>query len=556
MTDLLDIDIDDIDETVGRAALAELRGARRRNRLVGVAWFDVAYKVYLTAIVGIVVTLSAAGAVGDTHLDQAGLDAVVRNGPAIIGLLVSIAMGIGLRSGSRGGPLAVEAAELRHVLLAPVGRRHALATAAAKTLRHAAFLGAVVGAVAGVLVQRRLGGSRAGWAAAGAGSLGLAALTAVSAALVASGVRMARWVATLLAALLLAGGIADVATRFSWPLAAFGHLAIWPLHAQPIALVVAVLPVGFTIAGILLLNRLSLEQAERRTTLVGQLRFAVTLQDLRTVLVLRRQLTQDQPRATPWFAIPGRGRWPSWRRGWHGLARYPAARLIRLLLLGGAAGLAGIGVYRGTTPLIVASGAAFYLAGLDAVEALAQEVDQDLRADSLPTERGLLHARHLPIGAVISALAGLVAFGVAALVSRQSTPIAIAAVVALPAAWAGAAGAAVSVVQGAPQSVDNTAALLPPEAAGMKVLLRAALPPLVSIAGGLPLLAARRAVLTNGHPVAAAAQAEVGLLMLLAFVVSYVRFRDAAHVWWRSFLKESQQSAKQRPAATAVRGPK
>src|SRR4051794_41361499 len=36
-----------------------------------------------------------------------------------------------------------------------------------------------------------------------------------------------------------------------------------------------------------------------RTELVGQLRFAVTLQDLRTVLVLRRQLAQERPRARP-----------------------------------------------------------------------------------------------------------------------------------------------------------------------------------------------------------------------------------------------------------------
>ena len=48
----------------------------------------------------------------------------------------------------------------------------------------------------------------------------------------------------------------------------------------------------------------SLEAAERRTELVGQLRFAVTLQDLRTVLVLRRQLAQERPRSRPWIRRP------------------------------------------------------------------------------------------------------------------------------------------------------------------------------------------------------------------------------------------------------------
>ena len=43
----------------------------------------------------------------------------------------------------------------------------------------------------------------------------------------------------------------------------------------------------------------SLEDAERRSTLVGQLRFAATLQDLRTVVLLRRQLALELPRKRP-----------------------------------------------------------------------------------------------------------------------------------------------------------------------------------------------------------------------------------------------------------------
>ena len=65
----------------------------------------------------------------------------------------------------------------------------------------------------------------------------------------------------------------------------------------PVALVAALLVVGF-----LGLAGLSLEAAERRTSLVGQLKFAVTLQDLRTVLVLRRQLAMELPRSRPWIS--------------------------------------------------------------------------------------------------------------------------------------------------------------------------------------------------------------------------------------------------------------
>src|SRR4029453_5278654 len=90
----------------------------------------------------------------------------------------------------------------------------------------------------------------------------------------------------------------------------------WPVPSAP-----------FPPVGLRRLGSLSLEAAERRTGLVGQLRFAVTVQDLRTVIVLRRQLAQDRPRNRPWLALPGRNRFVVWRRGWHGLLRFPVARL-------------------------------------------------------------------------------------------------------------------------------------------------------------------------------------------------------------------------------------
>ncbi len=95
----------------------------------------------------------------------------------------------------------------------------------------------------------------------------------------------------------------------------------------------ALVAVGLTgVAGV------SLEEAERRTSLVGQLRFAVTLQDLRTVLVLRRQLALDLPRSRPWVPLlraAGQARFPVWQRGWRGVLRWPAARLVRLAAAAG-----------------------------------------------------------------------------------------------------------------------------------------------------------------------------------------------------------------------------
>ena len=64
----------------------------------------------------------------------------------------------GLRSGARGGPLAIEEAEVQYVLLAPVDRGAALRPAALRQMRIAALAGAVLGAVVGNFVFRRVPG--------------------------------------------------------------------------------------------------------------------------------------------------------------------------------------------------------------------------------------------------------------------------------------------------------------------------------------------------------------------------------------------------------------
>ena len=131
---------------------------------------------------------------------------------------------------------------------------------------------------------------------------------------------------------------------------------------------------------------MSVEAAERRSTLVGQLRFAATLQDIRTVIVLRRQLAMELPRLRPWFRlrVHGTDRFPVWDRGLRGIFRWPAARMARLVLLGVVAGFAARGAWAGTSPLVVVSGLRLFIAGLDAVEPLAQEIDHPSRRDSVP----------------------------------------------------------------------------------------------------------------------------------------------------------------------------
>src|SRR4051794_18679512 len=114
-------------------------------------------------------------------------------------------------------------------------------------------------------------------------------------------------------------------------------------------------------------------RATRRASLAGQLRFAATLQDIRTVIVLRRQLAQERPRTRPWIRLKARqrARWPVWRRAWHGILRWPLARVVRLTILSAVAGACLVAAWRGTTPLIVLAGLALFVASLDAVEPLS-----------------------------------------------------------------------------------------------------------------------------------------------------------------------------------------
>ena len=62
-------------------------------------------------------------------------------------MVAAFAVALGLRSGSRGGPLALERADVRHVLLAPVDRTTALRAPAIRQLRFLGFVGIVAGGI-------------------------------------------------------------------------------------------------------------------------------------------------------------------------------------------------------------------------------------------------------------------------------------------------------------------------------------------------------------------------------------------------------------------------
>jgi hypothetical protein len=266
------------------------------------------------------------------------------------------------------------------------------------------------------------------------------------------------------------------------------------------------------------------------------------------VIVLRRQLAQDRPRDRPWFRLPGRGRFVVWRRGWHGLLRFPTVRILRLVVLAVAGGISMSAAYHGTTPLIVVAALLAYIAGLDAIEPLSQEIDQSDRADALPVDRGDLLLRHVAVPAVVAAAVGLIGAITAVAINRTTVCVELAAVLFLPTAWCGAAGAMISTAMSAPDPFKD-GQLLPPEVAGMKLAFRTAWPLIVAIIGTLPVVAARRAHVNGSDPVPAAVQAAIGALLVAGFTAAWLRFREPARAWWKNFQEEGQQAAKERQAA-------
>ena len=479
----------------------------------------------------------ASDAIGDDLVDPAGAGDVLRHGPGWLGGIAALALALGLRSGSRGGPLALERAEVRHVLLAPVDRTSALRGPALRQLRFLAFVGAVVGSIAGQLASHRLPGETATWVASGALAGTTAVGLALGAAQVASGLRLPRWLASGAGTLLvLTAGLDGAGVLAVSPTEPFGRLVLWPLRFDALG----VLPVGvaavLVVVGLTRVGVVSLEAAERRSTLVGQLRFAATLQDLRTVVLLRRQLALELPRRRPWvpLRVHGSGRLPIMVRGLRGVLRWPAARAGRLVLLAVVAGAALRGAWTGTTPLVVVAGVAMFVAGLDGVEPLAQEVDHPSRRDSSPFEPGHIHLRHVPVCALVLLLTAAVATVAAAveLPGVAAVPIGVAAAAAAPLALGGIAGALVSVL-GGPVTVNDNWSLTPPEAQGMRLAFRSAWPPGIAVLGALPVVAARAAVDEGRSGLAAALAVAAGVAGLFVLVCGWVRVRDKIAAWWK-----------------------
>ena len=373
-------------------ALGELRAARRRRFVAQIDVMEVLYRVYLAAIFGGIALAVIAGWVEEAPASASALADMKEHGPAVLGLALALAVLMGLRSGARGGPLAIEAAEVQYVLLAPIDRGAALRPAAWRQLRIAVIGGAVLGAVIGNFVFRRLPGSPVAWIACLALFGALLPLCALAAALLASGRRLRPLVASVLGTGLIAWTLADLLLgATSSPATLAGEIGTLPLPGGGSHLVLAGAGLAIALAlawlGLRAVGRIALEAARRRAALTAELRFSASVQDLRTVVLLRRQLASERPRRRPWIRL-GRG----------GLVSPPglAPRLAELPALAAgtgrsgswrlaiAAGAATAAAWSGVTLLFVLPGLLLMVAALDLVEPLAQETDHPTRRELLP----------------------------------------------------------------------------------------------------------------------------------------------------------------------------
>jgi hypothetical protein len=346
-----------------------------------------------------------------------------------------------------------------------------------------------------------------------------------------------RVVATTLGAALVAWQAASVFGA-SHPLGPFTTVGLLAVGRSDAAAFVALgVYAVITVCAVGAAGKLHIEALARRSALVSQLKFAVTLQDIRTVVLLRRQLSQEHMRPDPWFAVPGvLRRQPVIARCLRSLAHFPLRRLARMCLLAAVVAVGMVAVWRGTTPGFVVSGLAAFMLGLDVIEPLSQEIDQPDRTDALPVERGLLLARHLVVPAV--AVLPFVAVGgaVAWVLEPHGMTLLAVVLVGTPAALGGVCGAVINAVKGAPDPLGNANAglYMPPEVSGMGTVVRAAWPPFVAIVASAPAAILVRARDNGANIPATMVRTALGVGLVCFLTAGWVRQRDAIRQWFRN----------------------
>jgi hypothetical protein len=501
----------------GLTALRELRQARRKRRLIDLHWVDTMYRLYVLIVVLGAGLLWLGTILGRSVPSVAGAARINRDAVWVTALIFGIALLAAVRSGSRGGPLASEGADVVHVLSAPLDRGMVLRRPLLAVLRRGALVGGAVGTLAGEILASSMPGSRLSWLFRGLLIGAVLGLLWMSVAIACAGrvvVRRVIGIAIVVAVGLAAvDGVVSRSASHRILTSPLSVVAWMGLIGQPVSTLKLSTPTlwSIVIGGLLLLMGLvgavfmairgladvDMERSAQRARLVGQLRFAVSTQDLRTVLLLRRQLSNEAPRRRPWFTIRQPKRtgltWAVLVRTIRGIGRWPLTRFVRIIVLGLLSSAAAVSGWRGSPALFVVCGLLAFVAGLDVVEGIGQHIDHPYIAAGMPRHRGRVMNRQL-IGPILALIVlGLPGAAVGAAFEWHRGLGAASAVVLLL-CWAagGAVGGAVSTVMGPP---DFALSVQTPEVAFMLTAAPALLS-VLSIAG--PLFSAHLALKSGG----------------------------------------------------------
>ncbi len=506
--------------TTQDAVLRQMRTARRKNRGAERDWIDTSYELWVRGFFAVVIIVVVPIILTGDELGAAEVMHFRDRAPGVASIIVALAVWFALRAGAAGAPLAPEAPDVVYLLLAPLSRAHVLRPLARQQLRTAVVGGAVIGLAIGQAAAARLPEGPGAWA--WHGSIAGAALGALLWGVVAatSSRRLSTLAANALGLLLLAAAVAD-ATFHTWfaPTTWVSSLALLPLHGlvpAAVAVLGIALAVVLPVVAILAIGGTSLEPLRQRSALVSQMRFAASLQDMRTVVLLHRQLSMEKSRSRPWIPLPTRRkvRRPAWRRGWHGYLRWPANRVVRVAVLLAATGAVAY-ASRSTHLLIIVAGATLFVAALDFIEPFAAELDHPtaLLTYGVSIRAVLLRNLAAPVAALVGV--SLIGAGALALATDHLTVVVFAC--ALSASLAALAGSALNVALGPPPASQLEMLLLMPDIYGLILLVRQGLPPALAIAGLAPIAVASTAGAVPAIIVAVAlASASTGALLYAA----------------------------------------
>jgi uncharacterized membrane protein YeaQ/YmgE (transglycosylase-associated protein family) len=486
-----------IDADEAREAVRDLEWARRDNRRRQIDIWEALYQAYMVGFTLIAVTAMASSLLPSQPVSAATTTWLTDRGGALIGLVVAAAAMTGLRSGARGGPLSFDPPTVAYVLQSPVDRAFVTRRAALAQLRTAVLWGALGGAATGLAFSQALPGSILGLAL-GFTATGVAAgLMLIGCALVTSGQRWRVLPVTAVGAVIMIWSAIDLvaATRTS-PASFLGSAALWDVTHQGNAFVFVAFAIvaAVAVAGVAVSGGVSLEASQRRAGLVSQIRFALTMQDLRTVVLLRRRMTQSLHRRDPWLPV-GRSKGnkaPVFRRSLQSNLRLPGGSLAMLAVLAAAAGISFGAASRGPAALALLPGLFLFFAAYDVLEPLAQEADHPTRWMAHPVRPGDVIRSLTAAGAAFMIVLGLIAAAVAApLLSDQTSP---AALIALP---LGSVGATVGAAVGTMMGNSGSGAMQPmqSEVFGVYVVLRVVVPLLPAL---IPFAPAAAALATHG----------------------------------------------------------